>query len=185
MLGLGWCGSTEIMEICLDHLPEFAKQLQQGQFTDSPPALSNFRVTSASQSALGQSPTISCSVRGVPCPRSSSLGWLSLCQVCIVVSPSCPLFLPPLFIPHASFLLTAIWASASRPTWHCCWHTWMLGLGWCGSMEIMEICLISMVQESRRWDVFWGLDPPRLGAQTLWCKVAVQLLKLVELPGCY
>lgn len=65
-----------------------------------------------------------CSVEDVPCPRSSSLGWLSLFQVCIVVSPSCPLFLPPPFILDASFLLTSIWVSASRPTWHCCWQEW-------------------------------------------------------------
>lgn len=65
-----------------------------------------------------------CSMRDVPCPRSSSLGRLSLCQVCIVVSPSCPLFLPPLFIPHASFFLASIWASASRPAWHCWTQEW-------------------------------------------------------------
>lgn len=61
----------------------------RGQFTDSPPALSNFRVTSASHSSwpVGRPCLLHA---GCSLSRSSSLGWLSLCQVCIVVSPSCP-----------------------------------------------------------------------------------------------
>lgn len=89
--------STEITEICLDHFQrEFAMQLQGGQFM----TVLQLLATSESpqlRTALLASDRPCLLHAGCSLSQSPSLGWLSLCQVCIVVSPSLPTFLPPVY----------------------------------------------------------------------------------------